>query len=160
MRPTPEDRSSQTRASDAPSTGEVRDGAGEPLAPRGLFPYKSVVAVIDDAAYLEAAVHALVDAGFAEADVGILSGEAGVQMIDAKGERKGLLARLFRIVDRLGEEHEHTARHVAALEAGGFVVVVAAPDDGAKARAHAALATHGGHFINYYSHWQTEELAP
>lgn len=118
------------------------------------------MAVIDDPAHLEEAVHSLVKSGFDEADVGILSGAAGVQRIDAKGERKGLLARLFRIVDRLGEEHEHTARHVDALQAGSFVVVVAAPDDGSKARAHAALATHGGHFINYYSRWQTENLAP
>jgi hypothetical protein len=160
MQPRPEDRSSQTRGSDVPSTGEVRNAAGEPVADRRLFPYNSVVAVIDDAAHLEAAVDALLAGGFAEADVGILSGAAGVQRIDAKGERKGLLARLFRIVDRLGEEHEHTARHVDALEAGSFVVVVAVPDDAAKARAHAALATHGGHFINYYSHWQTEDLAP
>ena len=160
MQPTPEDQNPQTKASAGPAAGEVRDAAGEPVPDRRLFPYNSVVAVIDDPAHLDDAVHALQEAGFAESDVGVLCGQAGVQRIDAKGERSGLLGRLFRIVDRLGEEHEHTARHVEALQAGSFVVVVAAPHDGAKARARSALAAHGGHFISYYSRWQTEDLAP
>ena len=125
-----------------------------------LFPYNSVVGIVDDGARLEAAVDALIGSGFAESDVRVLAGEAGVRVIDAKGERGGLLKRLFRMVDAMGEEREHTARHVAALEAGHFVVVVGAPDDGAKARARDALAAHGGHFISYYSRWATEDLAP
>ena len=139
-------------AADAPTAG----------APDGtrLFPYNSVVGIIDDEARLEAALHALVAAGFSEAQVHVLAGEAGVRAIDAKGERKGLLARLFRMVDAMGEEREHTARHVAALEAGHFVVTVDAPDDAAKARARDALAAHGGHFISYYTRWATEDLAP
>ena len=90
----------------------------------------------------------------------VLSGERGIQQIDAKGKRKGLLARLFRMVDALGEEREHTAHHVKDLESGHFVVVVEAPDDSAKARAREALAAHGGHFINYYSRFSTENLTP
>jgi len=43
-----------------------------------LFAYNSVVGVIDDPAHLEPALHALVEGGFAESEVGILSGVAGV----------------------------------------------------------------------------------
>ena len=90
----------------------------------------------------------------------VLAGETGVRQIDAKGERKGWFARLFRLVDALGEEHEHTARHVAALEAGQFVVTVEVHDDAAKVRARDALVAHGGHFVRYYSRWTSEDLAP
>ena len=125
-----------------------------------LFPYSTVVGVIDDAPGLEAAVNDLVDHGFVESHVHVLCGEGGIQQIDAKGKRKGVLARLFRLVDGLGEEREHTAHHVRDLESGHFVVVVDAPDDAAKARARDALARNGGHFINYYSRFSTENLAP
>lgn len=116
--------------------------------------------IIDDQAQLEPAIQALLAAVFAETDVRVLAGAAGVRQIDAHGERKGLLARLFRLVDAMGEEREHTARHVAALEAGHVVVTVEVPDDGAKARARDALAAHGGHFISFYSRWATEDLVP
>jgi hypothetical protein len=143
-------------------------GKGDRVAPsteRGatggkLFPYQTVVGVVDDPAELEAAVQALVSNGFDETEVHVLCGARGVEQIDAKGKRKGLLARLFRIVDALGEEREHTARHVEELESGHFVVVVDAHDEGSKTRAREALAAHGGHFINFYSRLSTEDLAP
>jgi hypothetical protein len=105
-------------------------------------------------------VRELVAGGVAEEDVDVLCGEAGVRRIDATGSGKGMLARLFRVVDALGAEREHTARHVEALQAGQFVVVVDAPDDVAKTRVRNALVAHGGHFVNYYSRWSTEMLAP
>ena len=125
-----------------------------------LFPYQTVVGVVDDPDELEAAVRALLSNGFEEAEVHVLCGARGIEQIDAKGERKGLLARLFRIVDALGEERAHTARHVKELESGHFLIVVDAHDEDAKTRARDALATHGGHFINFYSRWSTEDLAP
>ncbi|CAA9498154.1 MAG: hypothetical protein AVDCRST_MAG38-3000 [uncultured Solirubrobacteraceae bacterium] len=154
--------SEEHRREERETTGRDRARAADAAAPDGsrLFPYNSVVGIIDDEARLEAALQALLAAGFAEAEVRVLAGEAGVRQIDAKGERKGLLARLFRMVDAMGEEREHTARHVAALEAGHFVVTVETPDDVSKARARDALAAHGGHFISYYSRWATEDLAP
>jgi uncharacterized protein (UPF0261 family) len=137
-----------------PSERQVRE---EPTD-RRLFPYNSVVGVIDDPSDLEAAVEGLVASGFAESDVNVLCGERGVRQIDAKGKRKGLLARLFRTVDALGAEREHTEHHVAELEAGHFIVVVDSPDDAAKLRARDGLAAHGGHFINYYSRFSAENL--
>ena len=158
MHQSPDERRPEQRVDTG--TAGAHAGRGEELDSSRLFPYNSVVGIIDDRAQLEAAVQALLAAGFAEAEVRVLAGAAGVRQIDATGERKGLLARLFRLVDALGEEREHTARHVAALEAGHFVVTVDAPDDQAKGRARDALAAHGGHFISYYSRWATEDLAP
>ena len=157
MRQEPEERGFEKRDRTSPSA--ERD-ATEGNEGHKLFPYQTVVGVVDDPDELEAAVRGLLSNGFVEADVHVLCGARGIEQIDAKGERKGLLARLFRIVDALGEEREHTARHVKELESGHFVIVVDAPDESSKTRARDALATHGGHFINYYSRWSTEDLTP
>jgi hypothetical protein len=155
MRQEPENRESEISAR---STSPAERHAREESTDRRLFPYNSVVGVIDDPSDLEAAVEELVASGFAESDVNVLCGTAGVRQIDAKGKRKGLLARLFRIVDALGAEREHTARHVEELEAGHFIVVVDSPDETTKARARDGLAAHGAHFINYYSRVSVENL--
>lgn len=157
MRQEPENRESEISARTAPASArETRNESTD----RRLFPYNSVVGVIDDPSDLEAAVEELVGSGFAESSVNVLCGERGVRQIDAKGKRKGLLARLFRVVDALGVEREHTEHHVKELEAGHFIVVVDSPDDGTKARARDGLAAHGGHFINYYSRLSAEYLSP
>jgi len=52
------------------------------------------------------------------------------------------------------------ARHVRELEPEHFVVVIDAHDEASKTRARDALSAHGGHFINFYSRWSTEDLTP
>ena len=158
MPQSPEERSPDERPTMGPASARAVD-ATEPGG-RRLFPYNSVVGIVDDEARLEAVVQALLASGFAEAEVHVLAGEAGVRQIDAKGQRKGALGRLFRMVDGLGEEREHTARDVAALEAGHFIVTADAPDEATKGRAHHALVDHGARFVRYYSRWTTEDLAP
>lgn len=157
MRQDPEERAPEKGDRMTPSADRGPTGQREE---HRLFPYQSVVGVIDNPGDLETAVDDLVASGFGESDVHVLCGTSGIEQIDAKGKRKGLLARLFRVVDALGEEREHTARHVKELESGHFVVVVDARDEGSKARARDALAAHGGHFINFYSRWSTEDLTP
>lgn len=131
-----------------------------PREGKGLFPYDTVVGVIDAPDLLESAVNTLATDGFDEGHVQVLCGEPGIRRIDAEGKRKGLLGRIFRVVDRMGPEHGHTARHVQALEDGGFVLIVEAHDDDTKIRARDAMAANGGHFINYYSRWTAETLVP
>jgi hypothetical protein len=157
MRQDPEERALEKGDRMTPS---AERGATAGREDHKLFPYQSVVGVVDDPGDLEDAVQALISSGFGESEVHVLCGTSGVQQIDAKGKRKGLLARLFRVVDALGEEREHTARHVKELESGHFVVVVDARDEASKTRARDGLAAHGGHFINFYSRWSTEDLAP
>jgi hypothetical protein len=155
MREEPE-RQSETSARIPPSERRADTGSDG----RPLFPYNSVVGIIDDPSELEAAVQHLIANGFAEADVNVLCGASGVGQIDAKGKRKGVLARLFRIVDALGTEREHTTRHMQELESGHFVVVVNSPDETTKERARDGLAAYGADFINYYTRFTTETLSP
>lgn len=164
MQPAPDEREPEERSPEKTSTRRDSDRLREIDAKedddRRLFPYDTVVGIVDEPGQLVGAVRELIASGVAEEDVSILCGEDGIRRIDATGERKGMLARLFRVVDALGTEREHTARHVEALEQGKFVVVVDAPDDVVKTRVRNALLPYGGHFINYYSRWSTETLAP
>ena len=164
MEPAPDEGNAEERSAEETSTRRESDRLREIDAreddDRRLFPYDTVVGIVDEPGQLVGAVRELIASGVAEEDVSVLVGEDGVRRIDATGERKGMLARIFRVVDALGTEREHTARHVEALEQGKFVVIVDTPDDVVKTRVRNALLPYGGHFINYYSRWSTETLAP
>ena len=158
MQQPPAERRPEERTTTGPASARAA-GTGAPEQ-RRLLPYNSVVGIVDDETRLEAAVRTPLASGCAEPAVHVLAGERGIRQIDAHGERRGVLGRLFRLVDALGEEREHTARDVEALQAGHFVVTVDTPDDEAKAPARDALVAHGAHFVRYYSRWTSEELAP
>lgn len=159
MQPTPEERRSDESASGPSPAARPMNAMPDRHGGR-LFPYNTVVGVLDDPPQLAMAVQALCANGFGEDQLEVICGANGMQRIDAWGERKGILARVFRFVDAIGEERDQTERHGDELRAGHFVVVVDAPDDAAKARARDGLAANGGHFIHYYSRWETEDLAP
>jgi hypothetical protein len=116
--------------------------------------------VIDDPAALDAAVGALIAAGVSEADVHVLAGEEAERRIDEKGKHHGLLGRIFRKVHSLGDEGEHTRRHIEELQAGHYVVIVPVSDDRAPERVGDILGAHGGHFIYHYTRMTSRELAP
>jgi hypothetical protein len=124
------------------------------------FPWNSVVGVIDDAAHVETAVAALIASGYSEAGIKVLAGEAGEFRIDAEGKRHGLLGRIFRKIQALGDEDAHTQRHVGELQAGHFVIVVQNADDKSPERAGEILKSNGGRFIYHYTRMTSSELAP
>lgn len=125
-----------------------------------LFPWDTVVGVVDDPDALEAAILDLVQAGIEELSIHVLAGDEGARLIDAGGKRHGLLGRLFRKVHSLGAESEHTARHLEELGQGHFVVIVPASDESTIERVRDVLAAHGGHFVNFYTRWTTRDVIP
>jgi hypothetical protein len=125
-----------------------------------LFPWNSVVGVIDDPESLERAVQALTAAGFDESSIHVLAGATGEHRIDAGGKRHGIMGRIFRKVHSLGDEGEHTKRHVDELQLGHFIVIVPSTDDRAPEVAGDIIHAHGGHFIYYYTRMTSRELAP
>ena len=125
-----------------------------------LFPYDSVVGVIDDQRSVSGAVEDLANAGIPEDEIFVLAGERGIERIDAEGEHHGLLGRIFRKLDTIGDEHDETQAHVQALREGQFVVGAHVTDDGHKTRAVEVFQRHNGHHVSYYSRWTTERLIP
>src|SRR5262245_54371845 len=123
------------------------------------YPDRAVLAVVDDAAEAEAAMSDLQADGFAETDITLLQGPEGADRIDGMGKAHGLGSRLrrlmaFTVMDQLPD----FVLYERALRDGRSVLIVHAPGDADKRRAHAILRAHGGHFANYYGRFATEEL--
>jgi hypothetical protein len=125
-----------------------------------MFPWESVVGIIDELNAVDAALHELLAAGFDESGIVVLAGDKGVQLIESSGN-DGVLGRVFRKLSAIGAESEHTERHAREVEKGNFVIVV--PSEGGSdevERISAILSAHGAHFVNYYTRWTTRGLVP
>src|SRR6266545_1989322 len=115
------------------------------------YPARKVIGVVDTSGDLEAALSALRAAGFAREWIQVFSGEEGLRCIDPRGQHHGLLGRLIRIIQSIGEEQEHMRRYEHELRAGHYLVVISVNDGEAeRRRAATILSRHGGHFVDYY----------
>jgi len=123
------------------------------------YPTNRLLAVIDEAPQAAAALADLKASGFPDRDLDILRGEAGADRMDGTGEVAGWLGRLRRAFDfTLMDQLVDFAAYERALRDGRAVVMVHVHGDAPKAAAHGVLNRHGGHFINYYGRFATEEL--
>lgn len=123
------------------------------------YPTNRLLAVIDDQARAATAVADLSASGFATRDLDVLRGDEGADRIDGTGGVSGWLGRLRRAFDfTLMDQLVDFAAYERALRDGRAVVMVHVHGDAPKAAAHDALKRHGGHFINYYGRFATEEL--
>ena len=123
------------------------------------YPDRAVVAVIDGTAEAEAAELELRKAGIGAGALTVLRGAEGADRIDGMGRAHGLGSRLrrllaFTVMDQLPD----FVLYERALRDGRSVLIVRAPRDEDKRRAHEILRRHGGHFTNYYGRFATEEL--
>jgi hypothetical protein len=123
------------------------------------YPTDSLLAVMPDGARAAAAAAALHGLGIPDRDVSILRGSEGSARVDPTGAIHGLVARLRRIVSfAVMDQLPDMAWYDAAIRAGQAVVMVRVRGDAAKADAIRILQEHGGHFINYYGRFATEEI--
>jgi hypothetical protein len=122
------------------------------------YPTRQVVGVVSTAADLNNILQALADAGIGREAIKVFSGEEGIRTIDPKGIYHGLIGRLTRVAQTLGEELEHMVRYEEELRAGHFLVVVSTPDERSKETAYRAFRDHGGRFVDYYGPLAIEHL--
>jgi hypothetical protein len=123
------------------------------------YPTNRLVAVVDDPAQAAAALAELQAAGIDVRDLDVLRGDEGADRMDGTGEVSGWLGRLRRAFDfTLMDQLVDFAAYERALRDGRAVVMVHVHGDAPKAKAREILKRHGGHFINYYGRFATEEL--
>ena len=123
------------------------------------YPDRAVVAVIDEPSAAAAATRDLRETGFEAAAITVLEGPEGADRIDGMGRAHGIGSRIrrllaFTVMDQLPD----FVLYERALRDGRSVLIVRAPADADKRRAHEILRAHGGHFANYYGRFATEEL--
>jgi hypothetical protein len=116
--------------------------------------------VFDTDAELAAARSALIAAGVDPSAMEIFAGPGAVAAFDPSGGRRGILGRLYRIVEfSWADQAPDFAWYEAAVREGRSVLSVRVR--GQRHVAHAArIATdYGGHFINHFGWFETQELA-
>jgi hypothetical protein len=122
------------------------------------YPTDSLMAVSPDAESAAAAAAALRVAGIPDRDISILRGDEGADRLDGTGAVNGVIARLRRLVSfTLMDQLVDMAIYEQAVREGQLVVMVKARGQ-RKAAAIRVLREHGGHFMNYYGRFATEEV--
>ena len=123
------------------------------------YPAGSLLAVLPDAASAAAAAAAIRATGIPDRDITILRGPEGADRLDGTGAVNGVIARLRRLVSfTLMDQLVDMALYEGAVREGRAVLMVRPRDHAPKSAAIAALREHGGHFINYYGRFATEEI--
>jgi hypothetical protein len=122
------------------------------------YPTDSLMAVLPTPESAAAAAAALRAAGIPDRDISILRGDEGADRLDGTGSVNGLIARLRRLVSfTLMDQLVDMAIYEQAVREGQVVVMVKGRGE-RKAAAMRVLREHGGHFINYYGRFATEEI--
>lgn len=139
---------------------EASDAAWQfPEPPDGFLtaPENRVLAQMDDPHAVAAAIDDLARAGFDRDNIWVLCGPEGARRLDVTGRDHGLKGRIYRVIERIGDERELLLRSEEHLAAGGLVVTVPT-DDQAKQTAARILGEHGGHDMAHFGKWQWEPL--
>jgi hypothetical protein len=117
-------------------------------------------AVLDSAAAVDGARTALVAAGVDPAVIETFEGVDAATAFDSSGERRGLLARFFRILEfSWADQAPDFAWYEAAVREGHVVMSVRVRGQRRVAHAARIIEDHGGHFINHVGWFETQELA-
>ena len=125
------------------------------------YPTNRVVGTVADAKSAQAAIEALLRAGFDREAIDILHGEADLHRLDLTGAEHGFLAHFQRTLIRTAgpnEEYKHLARHVEDVRAGRFVIMVLARLREQRITASDILNANGAEFIGFYGRWAWEGL--
>lgn len=127
----------------------------EPMSYR--YPMQRLVAVLDDETGVDRALLQLRQIGVDLSAVHVLSGTEGAALLDRRGERHGLKARLLRLLQWTASENEALEIHDRALRDGGHVLYVPARGEDHKGRVAEALRAAGGHHLVYFGRFTTEK---
>ena len=123
------------------------------------YPTDSLMAVLPGAESAAAAAAAMRATGIRDRAITILRGEEGADRLDGTGAVNGVIARLRRMVSfTLMDQLVDMATYEQAVREGQVVVMVQPRDEARKAAAIPILREQGGHFINYYGRFATEEI--
>jgi hypothetical protein len=124
------------------------------------YPNRQVVAVFDDQAAAEQAIKVLVASGVAPEVIERFAGAADADRFDATGASHGLIARLRRAMQfGLMDQLPAMAWYEAALREGHAVVAIRTSGRPETLRVVEVLKAAGGHFINRFGRFDTEEFA-
>lgn len=126
------------------------------------YPTNRLLGVVDDPVLGARVVEALVVAGFGPGDTLLLTGDEGRDRLGRLGSSPNGLSRIVRLVQFLlmDQAPDFIAYEAAIAEGRAVVAVTVGGEDRARMlRAADVLAANGGHFLNFFGRFQTEEVS-
>jgi hypothetical protein len=124
------------------------------------YPFDRMLAAFHDATEAATAVAAVRALGIPDRDIALLRGEEGADRLDGTGAANGVVARIRRAVDfTMMDQLVDFAHYEEAVRSGGATVMVKVRGDARKSAVATALEAAGGHFLNYYGRFATEEIS-
>jgi hypothetical protein len=131
-----------------------------PVPAESLSITNRLLAVFDRRSETDAAVGALAAAGIDAGEITVLDGDAGLGRLRSRNRPGSPWARTLRLLSFMAvDQAVDLAWYEAALADGRSVVVVHTPDAGRRAAAVEALRRAGGHFMNHYGRFATQDIA-
>jgi hypothetical protein len=119
-----------------------------------------LLAVFDTPAEAEAAVEALTAAGIERAKIEHFQGAEDAAVFDASGRRHGLRGRLYRLIEfSWADQAPDFAWYEAALREGRVVLSVRVRGQRRLRQVADIVLANGGHFVNHFGWFETQELA-
>jgi hypothetical protein len=119
-----------------------------------------LMAVFDSRAEAEAAVEALAAAGFDRTTIELFEGPDDAAAFDASGRRRGIRGRLFRLIEfSWADQAPDFAWYEAAVREGRVVLSVRVRGQKRVRAATDIVLANGGHFVNHFGWFETQELA-
>ncbi len=125
------------------------------------YPTGWTLAVFDEASAAEAARATLEETGTRADELIVLDGPGATERMSRLGASSGIAARMRRAMQFMTMDQLPDLRvYELALE-GGRAVLGLRVDDAERRRAGIELIRRrGGHFVNRFGAWATEEIAP
>lgn len=121
------------------------------------YPKDYVLGIFSGHVQAEAAVGALMTAGFGEADLIILTRPDDARKVDPDGTEHGVIAAAERTVEELGDK-DTLDEYSKALKAGGSVVGAHTEHKEQRLVASDAMRQTGGSSIRYFGSFMVEDL--
>jgi hypothetical protein len=119
-----------------------------------------LMAVFDRRAEADAAAAALAAAGFDPSQIELFEGPDDAAAFDASGRRRGLRGRLYRIIEfSWADQAPDFAWYEAAVREGHVVLSVRVRGQRKVRSAADIVQANGGHFVNHFGWFETQEIA-
>jgi hypothetical protein len=125
------------------------------------YPSGWTLVVFDDPDAPTASLRELAGQGIPPEDLVLLAGTDAAAGLERLGSSSGLAGRLrrgmqFMTMDQLPDLHVYEL----AVEQGRAVLGLRIGDERSRRQALGTVRRHGGHFINRFGAWVTEDIAP
>ena len=118
-----------------------------------------LLAVFDSPSEATAAMAEIEALGVPSDRIESFAGDDGASAFDGSGVHHGVFGRLYRAIQfTLVDQAPDFTYYEAAARTGRVVLSVRSKGDKQMRRAVDVMRTHGGHFINYFGSFATEEF--